>query len=179
MHSPENPVCVYGHFNRDRGFGVESSYPNVRQFVTILRDPFEQVVSAYYWRRRPDVPKRRPVPEISLREHVSQTQSEMLLHFPREMTRDNYRDLIEEFFIEIGLLEDLPTSLQRIAAALGKPTIKDTGQRLNATPRDAQYEGADDLREAFITRHALEYEVYDYVRARFAAAADPQDRSTT
>lgn len=179
VHSPARPVCVYGHFNRARGFGVEDSYPQARQFVTILRDPFEQIISLYYWMRRPDVPWREQVPDWTLGTHIDRTQSEMLLHFPRVMTRDNFRDLIEEYFIEIGLLEELPRSLLRIADRLGQSVDPTTLQRLNATPRDAQYEDVEELRADFMARNQLEYDVYNHVRARFAATGDPQTHPMT
>ena len=54
---PEHPdtgpgSVVFGHFNRARGFGVEHHYPEVQQFVTVLRDPFEMAVSGYFYTRK-------------------------------------------------------------------------------------------------------------------------------
>jgi len=46
------PLLVYGHFNRDHGFGVEQYYPEVNQFMTMLRDPFEAAISMYYFHRK-------------------------------------------------------------------------------------------------------------------------------
>lgn len=31
-------LCVHGHFNRDRGFGIDDYYPS-SQLISILRDP--------------------------------------------------------------------------------------------------------------------------------------------
>jgi len=31
-------ICIHGHFNRKRNFGVQDYYPEATQFITILRD---------------------------------------------------------------------------------------------------------------------------------------------
>ncbi|MBI3796453.1 MAG: sulfotransferase family 2 domain-containing protein [Deltaproteobacteria bacterium] len=58
-------ICIHGHFNSFKGVGVLDYYPQVEQFITILRDPFEMAVSFYFFRKRPDKDgptweKRRP-----------------------------------------------------------------------------------------------------------------------
>ncbi len=40
-------ICVHGHFNKARGFGIKDYYPEVDQFITFLRDPFEITTSDY------------------------------------------------------------------------------------------------------------------------------------
>ena len=51
LHSEQRPVVLHGHFNRLRHFGVEDYYPEVQQFITILRDPFSQFASDAGMRR--------------------------------------------------------------------------------------------------------------------------------
>ncbi len=46
------PPAIYGHFNKNRGFGIEDYYPEVTQFVTIIRDPFELAISNYFMSER-------------------------------------------------------------------------------------------------------------------------------
>src|SRR5215207_10496370 len=45
-------TCVHGHFNKHRGFGVLDYYPEIRQWITFLRDPFEQHVSLFFYLRK-------------------------------------------------------------------------------------------------------------------------------
>ncbi len=169
-HRLDRPVCVYGHFPRKNGFGVEHSFPEITQFLTILRDPFERVISQYYYLRRPGAVFRDPnrVPKISLREHLATTRLQMLQHFPRGVTRDNYRDLIDEYFIDIGFLDDLENSLCRFAEHLGHPPPHMPMPRENAVERDAQTQDVGDLRAVFADNNPLDIAVYTYARTKFA-----------
>ena len=162
-----NPPVVYGHFNRLRGFGVEHDYPQVDQFVTILRDPFEAAVSGFHYIKRNghDWVDRTRVPQGSLRQYLLETPPNMLNHFPRVVTRENYREQIERFFVEVGVMSHLAESVRRIAVALGQPFDAAALPHVNATPRG---EAADaDLRDLYRERHHLEHQVYEYARARF------------
>ncbi|MCK5896395.1 MAG: hypothetical protein KAG20_06290 [Cocleimonas sp.] len=168
LHSTENPVFVYGHFNRSKQFGVEQYYPEVDQFITILRDPFEMAVSGYFYVRK-TVPHWRDqlaLPQGGLKEYLTQMQSGLLNFFPCEMTFDNYKEVIETQFVEVGVTEHLDTSLQRIATALGQHYVKDSIERLNVAKRDQQvpYE----LKDGFIERHLLEFAIYDYVLGKYS-----------
>jgi hypothetical protein len=174
LHRRKRPVVVYGHFNRQRGFGVEDYYPAVRQFVTILRDPFELTISAYFYARQDWIDWKDParIPREKLRDHLATARPNMLNHFPREMRLDNYRDIIEAYFVDIGIAEQLDPSMTRIAAKLGFRYDRNGLGPANTTPRDQA--APDDLREVFAENNRLEFEVYKYVRQRHdqqAAAA--------
>jgi hypothetical protein len=167
LRDPERPLAIYGHFNRLRHFGVEHYYPEVSQFVTILREPFELAVSNYFFIRKTGMSwkDQTRMPKADLRQFLRDTPANMLNHFPRVVTKDNYRDLIEEFFIEIGVMEDLDMSLARIAAKLSQVFERGSTPHLNATPR-APYPA--DLRDEYAARNPLEFEVYRYVLSRVA-----------
>ena len=45
-------LCIYGHFNNSRGFGVKDYYPEIDQFITVVRDPLETAASSYYYFRK-------------------------------------------------------------------------------------------------------------------------------
>jgi len=158
------PPVLYGHFNRLRGFGVEQYYPEVRQFVTILRDPFDMHVSRYHYTRR-EVHKWKlgsDIGDAGLAEHLEQGHLNMLEHFPRPVTTDNFKDIIEEYFVEIGCFEDLRNSLERIAARLGHAPGSFELPHLNASKEMAVIPPG--ARERFRDRWPLEFEVYDYVK---------------
>lgn len=172
-HSRAAPVCVYGHFNRDRGFGVEHSYPRARQFVTILRDPFDMVTSHYYFLRRTagNWQDRSRMPGGSLAAYLETTRPNMLNHFPRPVTAENYRDIVEEFFVDIGCTEALVPSLTRIAHRLGQRFDPASLPHRNRSDRDDQDAAVQSLRALFRDRNPVECAVYDYARARLAPPA--------
>lgn len=45
-------LCIHGHFNKERKFGIKGCYSEVDQFVTILRNPFEIAISDYFYAKR-------------------------------------------------------------------------------------------------------------------------------
>lgn len=160
------PPLIYGHFNRLRGFGVPDYYPQVRQFLAILRDPLDMHLSRYFFIRRKQATNHSihsDLGDASAEAHVRDNHLNMLEHFPRPVTFDNYKDIIEEYFIDIGLFEDLPRTLTRFATKLGKDTaLVDGLQHRNATPRSGSI--PIDLQDQFREKWKLEYEVYSYVR---------------
>lgn len=167
LHRPEAPVVVYGHFNSARGFGVADYYPTVRQFVTILRDPFEKRVSRYfYWKsinQRP--PGWTDNAEFDLRSLVLSDTGGSMGHFPAPLTMANYRELINTQFVEIGVTEYLEESLARIGRKLGRTYEPHTVPRLNVAERDEDVPSS--LREEFVEQQPLEYAVYNYVRSMY------------
>ncbi len=171
IQRPDRPVVVYGHFNRRRHFGVEDYYPEVTQFVTILRDPFELVMSSYFFTRKVGRTwkDRSRVPTAKLSEHILSATPNMLNHFPREVTMANYKELIEEYFIDIGTMETLHDSVHRIARKLGMPFEPKMLGHLNATERNESVPAS--LRDLFVEKNELEYAVYNYVVERFADSA--------
>lgn len=174
QHSPELPVCVYGHFNRKRGFGVQDNYPDARQFMTVLRDPFEMAISGYYFMRNTGAgwKDKSNLPDGELDEYLKTMTPNMLGHFPRPMTAETYKDVIDTFFVDIGFTEDLAASLERFSVTLGCPFEAASLERRNAAKRDEQNEAVQGLRMQFRERHSLEFD--DYARARFA----PQGQSS-
>lgn len=163
MQSLGRPLAVYGHFNRMRGFGIEHYYPQVEQFVTILREPFDMAVSAYFFMRknRAHWKDQSKIPSESLENHLLSTTATFLDFFPQKVTFDNYKEMIETRFIEIGITEHLGESIERIARKLNCEYKADSLPRLNVTERDQEIPGF--LRDAFIERHPLAYAVYRYV----------------
>jgi hypothetical protein len=165
LADPVQPPVIFGHFNRHRGFGVEHSYPGVRQFATILRDPFETAVSAYFftrtvahrWKDKPEIP-------ADIATWLDSTPPNILNHFPRPVTRDNYKAQLEEWFIHAGVVEHLEASLAELAGILGKPFDPAAVPRAHVVPRDQPV--ARGLRERYRERHPLEFEVYDWVRGK-------------
>jgi len=157
-------ICIYGHFNKKRGFGTRDYYPKVDQFVTIVRDPFELAVSSYFYLHRVAANwkdnSRRPISDLKqylLNDYVPNT----LNHFPFDVTIDNYKDGIEKHFICMGITEEMDASISCLAVKLGF-SAPDSIDFLNRSERNSfvPYE----LRGQFKERWPLEYAVYEYAR---------------
>ena len=200
--SSGDPQVIYGHFSSAIGLGLGNRYPNVAQFVTILRDPLETVVSEYYF----SIKRARPVYQLSPREmaawiwfggfrkesrieaaafrkriesyqcvenYVLQKGSQILDHFPVKITHDNYIDVIESMFVEVGVLDHLEESICRIAVALGKSEVIPAIPHLNKSKR---HQGLSEEAVArFKEENALAYKVYNYVLARFNPVGDERE----
>ncbi|MCP4128260.1 MAG: sulfotransferase family protein [Gammaproteobacteria bacterium] len=160
-HSAETPVVVYGHFNKRREFGIEHYYPEAKQFVTILRNPFERAVSRYFFFKKMSE-KQDELRDVLLHQIPEWS---MCCHFPRDVTMDNYKKMIETQFIEIGVMEHMEESIQRIAKKLNRQYEPESLKRRNVSKRDSRvpYE----LEEEFIEKHPLEYAVYNYVCSKY------------
>lgn len=163
-----DPLFVYGHFNRSKKFGIEHYYPEVDQFISILRDPFEMAVSGFFYVKKINPTKWREqlkLPKGGLREYLNVMNSGLLNFFPYEVTIDNYEEMIETKFIEIGVTELLDESLQRISKKLGCYYVSNSLKWLNVSLRDQNvpYE----LKSQFIERHKLEYQVYNFVLNKY------------
>jgi len=94
----------------------------------------------------------------------------MLSHFPREVTKENYRDLIEEYFIEIGVTECFEESVMKMAKKPNKPYRRKFFACQNITKRTEDH--PHDLKQEYIERNPLEFEVYNYVRSRYGAGIE-------
>jgi len=162
MHSITRPVLLHGHFNKLRNFGVEDYYPEIKQFITILRDPFELTISRYFYSRknRANWIDQTRIPKIEISKFLLKEKPNMLNHFPREITMDNYKEVIEEFFIDIGIAEHLNDSMKKIAYKLGLPYDSTLLGHYNATERNQEV--PKKIRDVFIENNQLEFAVYNY-----------------
>lgn len=169
MHTPKNPFFVYGHFNRERHFGIEQYYPEVDQFITILREPFEIAVSGFFYVKKinPEWRVQLKLPEGGLTEFIENLDLGLFNYFPCDVTADNYREVIESYFVEVGVTEYLDESMQRIAKKLKQEYIPGSLGRLNTAKRDQEV--TPEVKARFIKRHQLEYDVYNYVLEMYAA----------
>lgn len=178
-HSSNRPVVLHGHFNKLRKFGVEDYYPDVNQFITILRDPLELTISNYFYLRKigASLKDKTHIPVDNIEKYLLNTKPNMLNHFPREVTKENYKDIIEEYFIEIGITEHLRDSMKWIACKLDKNFDEKLLGHHNATDRDQDV--PEYLRELFIEKNPLEFEVYNYALEKFVKQGVPPADNTT
>jgi hypothetical protein len=164
-------ICIHGHFNRKRNFGISDYYPEARQFITFIRDPFNILVSRYF-----DVKKRENrndafrngkklvLPqsiEVYMEEEIQKEDyhPNIFDYLPGEYTLDNYRQQIEEKFVFVGITEKFEYSINLLSQSLNfkNPAVK----RLN---RSCRYQKiSPKFKKKFMDDHPLEYAFYDYI----------------
>lgn len=165
---PGRPVVIYGHFNHQRNFGMSHYYPEIDQFVTILRDPWERVISGYFFRRRPKQNVMHPkFQSLSLEEYLENWPYEdpdmgppVNNFLPQPCTLATWREIMERHCVAIGTTEDLVGSLTRMAERLGVDFDPGSLEHRNAAARTREI--PEHLKPAFIRRNVLEYALYDY-----------------
>lgn len=160
-------VCIYGHFNRTRGFGVEDYYPNAQQFFTIVRDPLATVQSQYFAAKRLGARRIRqgkpaPIAECytSVDAFVAAEvgQPYFTNYLPGPITLDNYVEIFESRFIYVGVAEDLQTAVDQLAARLGFASV--SVPHVNVSRHDETLDPA--LAAEFVASRPLEYAIYHY-----------------
>lgn len=167
--------CIHGHFNHGRGYGLPYYYPEVDQYFTILREPFDLTVSMYFfakgrsargafWFRGQQVDFNRQFPTV---EHYIRSYPYWLFHhLPQDISLANYREKLSERFIHVGIVEDLPRSVLNLARILGKPPV-DVPQ-LNVSEYDERI--PEHLREQFHRDYPLLGAVYEFARENYRCA---------
>lgn len=160
---PGAPIMLYGHFNMKQGVGADTYYPDIDQFITLLRAPWERIISGYFYRKGRNTDANAKIFD-DLESFIRDARNlNFLNHFPRPVTADNYKDIIEQYFVATGTLEDIEPFMKTLCRVFDRPHSPDMLPRLNATPRT---EGIPlHLKDDFMHNHRLEYDVYDHVRA--------------
>jgi len=165
-HRLEPGICIHGHFNHMRGFGVSDYYPEADQFITVVRDPLDAAVSNYFfWKVK--------AREIQLKNGIikaggehdyrdindffrKRPKSNMLDFLPASLTSTNYLAILAASFVWIGTAERLQESVDRLAETLAFPKVQ--VERMNASPRDEELSPA--LQKTFRCANALEFAIY-------------------
>ncbi len=124
--------CIHSHFDAGRGYGLPHHYPEVDQYFTVMRDPFDMLVSMYFFVKgrseRGEYRYRGKV--IDLREQYPSLESYLKVHhawvedhLPEDLTVENCEDYVASRFVYLGRFEALQSSVDRLADILGKPRV--------------------------------------------------------
>ncbi|WP_075590603.1 hypothetical protein [Labilibacter marinus] len=159
------PMCIHGHFEEE--CGVYETYPNAKQFITLLRDPLELQISlffdhqrrlkdtgALYWKGE----KVEMEFDSDLDTWVKERPSFLMKFLPWDITKENYKEVLNQHFIHIGVTEYLQKSIDIFAEKLNKKTVQIP--HLNKSERFQQ--ASDEAIKIFKEKHELEYLIYDY-----------------
>ncbi len=129
-HALRAGTCAYGHFNALRGFGVRDYYPHVRQFFCFVREPFDRIVSLWFYSRatrtngveRPtldDFPTCGTwLKQTADCEAAHTNEQGMLAHTLGIGSAEN-GDLLDNKFIFVGTMERFAESIDGLAGILG------------------------------------------------------------
>ncbi|MCP4082434.1 MAG: sulfotransferase family 2 domain-containing protein [Planctomycetaceae bacterium] len=166
--------CIHGHFDNGRGYGLPYFYPEITQYFTVLRDPFDIAVSMFFFckkrsaegkfwyrGRQENILDKYPTVEYYLKEAPYWIYN----HLPQDITLQNYEQRLSERFFYIGIQEDLDLSIRRLAKILGKPYVE--LERFNESEYDEPIPHW--LREEFYEDYPLLKHVYDFSVARYAS----------
>ena len=166
--------CIHGHFDNGRGYGLPYFYPEITQYFTVLRDPFDIAVSMFFFckkrsaegkfwyrGRQENILDKYPTVEYYLKEAPYWIYN----HLPQDITLQNYEQRLSERFFYIGIQEDLDLSIRRLAKILGKPYVE--LERFNESEYDEPIPHW--LREKFYEDYPLLKHVYDFSVARYAS----------
>lgn len=164
--------CIHGHFNHGRGYGLPYHYPEISQYITILRDPFDIVVSMYFFfkgkslrgeffHRGKQIDVRDQFPSV---EHYVRNYPDWLFdHLPQDLSLANHEQMLRKRFVYIGLFEEMQTSIDVLAAIFGKPTmdmpVKNVSRYDEPVP--------ESLRQKFYDDYPLLLKIYQFVKKRF------------
>lgn len=164
-------ICIHGHFNNEKGFGVMDYYPEIDQFITFVRDPLSIMISNYsFWKRkgRANQIRRGDLREGDVHDYKSINDffvfrpiSHLFKFMPFDLAFDNYKDILNKYFIYIGIVEDMQTSIDILADRLGFPAVEVV--HLNKSEYE-EAELSDAVKDEFIRNNALAFKVYNYIR---------------
>jgi hypothetical protein len=164
-------ICIHGHFNRTRSNGAHDFYPEINQYITILRDPFQVYLSNYFYIKkqggnsyRNGKPYDIAAADYNLGRYLREERKSFILNFfPPDISLNNYRQILEEKFIYIGIAEDLQDSVNQLAEKLGVSGLTVPMENVSARKEKIP----DSAREEFIMNNPLEMAIYEYALERY------------
>lgn len=166
--------CVHGHFNAARGLGVDTYYPDAKQFIAFVRDPFERFLSDWFFMNHRKQNGTRiylldgdPDFETFLcarAEEQGQDLNPISMHwqFPSSNAPHSISEIMDRRFVFIGILERFQPSVDALAISLGKPAAE-IGH-LNIAERPAH--DFNSWRPFYEKHFSMEFEIYEAARTR-------------
>lgn len=170
--------CIHAHFDHRRGYGLPYFYPEVDQYITILRDPFDIIVSMYFFAKgkattsgffhegkQVDFCALYP----TLKSYVEDHPVWLYDHLPQDLTLENVDQYVQERFVYIGVFEDMSTSVDQLRRILGKAPM--TMPKWNQSTYNEPV--PEDLRHWFYHNHPLLDRLYKIATATYREPVSP------
>jgi hypothetical protein len=167
----KKPICIHGHIHKEDEILFFKNYPDADQFISILRDPLDMHLSLYHYNKKRikegdlywDKNKPRSLGyEKEIDYWVAEVNSLLLEFIPfNQMNENNYKELINKYFIHIGIVEDLKKTIKILSQKLGFDFIDIP--LLNNSERNEI--PSDEAVNIFKKKHKLEYLIYEYTKS--------------
>lgn len=176
-------ICIHGHFNHERGNGVKDYYPEVDQYITFLRDPFDVHLSNYFYIKRDakylgggayreGVLRPLTKESVTMENYLKWSQKSFFKSFfPPDINLTNYKEILEKEFIYIGITENFQNSVNILASRLGFPTVNVSRKNISRWEEPVP----DGARDEFIENNPLEMAIYEYALHNFGNASQVKE----
>lgn len=156
-----NPV-FFGHFARYPAY----TFPQeCNQFITTIRDPFDQMVSGYYYSKfkKSHSVSKFPTVEDYVLKHNYNYSLNAAFEGKEKITLENFKEVLNKYFVAIGSLKNYHKTIEVFESILGKVN-GDKERIINESPAPKQeYIKPEHLRSLHREMYPLEYAIYDYV----------------
>jgi hypothetical protein len=152
-HDVGSDSCIYGHFNRGEGVGIDHYYPENRQCVMFLRHPLQATISLYFYKKQTS----GVVPD-DINEFIENYWCWFPLYMPIMPNLGNYDVIFDEYFLFVGTLENASSDLDTLAKILGRHFHGLPHH--NATQRSQGVSA--DVARVHKDRNPLAYAMYEY-----------------
>ncbi len=162
-----NVKCIHAHFDHRRGYGLPYFYPEVQQYATIFRDPFDIVVSMYFFAKgkaktgnffHEGIPIEFCKYYPNLETYVHDHPVWLYDHLPQDLTLFQLKRALNERFVYIGIFEDMVTSIDQLRKRLGKPPVEMPLRNVSKYDEEVP----ESLRRWFYHNHPLLHEIYQF-----------------
>ncbi|MBD2156184.1 sulfotransferase family 2 domain-containing protein [Leptolyngbya sp. FACHB-16] len=169
LRPTKQPECVHGHFSDyNTGENVFDFYPEASQFIMVLRDPLEMHISLYHYTKRMiednslywNGQKRDEFQFNSLDQWILERDFFLLKSLPWNLKAENFKGIIDKYFVHVCVLENFQESLNKLADKLGFEPVKIP--QVNTTLRCEM--SSSEAAIAFREKYSLEYAIYDYAK---------------
>lgn len=164
--------CIHAHFDHGRGYGLPYHFPEVTQYFSFIRDPFDIVVSMYFFAkgksakgeflydgRQVDIREQYP----SIEHYVKEPPTWLYNHFPQDITLENYREQVPERFIYLGLFDEMDVSIRELGKILNKPNVELPKKNQSHYDEDVP----ERLRLEFYEEHPLLVGIYEIAKENY------------
>jgi hypothetical protein len=177
---------VHGHFVNGNDTDLFKIYPDAKQCIAFVRDPFDRLVSHYFqdkheakmWGREPTFPTFEILYETTVA-HIQLAPVMSGLNFlPRHFTLENFRSEIDRLFVHLGLYESFSESLAFLERKLSNAKVDYDSVSFMPALRSAERDEMinPELRERYEAEPAFELErkIWDYAKQLHAADREAQ-----
>lgn len=163
---------IHAHWDHGRGYGLPYYCPEVTQYFTIARDPFDMIVSMYFFVKgkceRGEFRYRGEVQDLrelypSVDHYLDAEQGWVQNHLPIDMSCDNLSDYVARRFVYLGWFEQMETSIDHLAFVLGQK--RQILPRHNVSRYDEQV--PEHRRSEIHERYPIMKRLYDHAQRTF------------